>query len=65
MQPIVPTQHGKSVAVLLDVNEFDRITERLELLEDLFEAKEQIERGEVYSVEQARARINEHFAKWK
>lgn len=64
-QPIVLTQHGKSAAVLLDVSEFDRVIERLELLEDLLEAKEQVERGEVYTVEQARARINEHIAKWK
>ncbi|HKI47349.1 MAG TPA: type II toxin-antitoxin system Phd/YefM family antitoxin [Balneolales bacterium] len=38
-QPIVLTQHGKSAAVLMDVSEYERFARKLELLEDLLEAK--------------------------
>ena len=34
-RPLVLTQHGRSAVVILDVNEYQAIVERLELLEDL------------------------------
>ena len=43
--PIVLTQHGKSAAVLLDVTEYERISRKMELLEDLLEAKQQSRTG--------------------
>ena len=39
-QPIVLTQHGKSAAVLMDVSEYERVTKKMEMLEDLLEAKQ-------------------------
>ena len=45
-RPIVLTQHGRSAAVLLDVREYERLTERAEVLEDIRVAEEQIARGE-------------------
>jgi antitoxin YefM len=45
-RPLVLTQHGKSAAVLLDVEEYERLVERAELLEDVANAEEQLERGE-------------------
>lgn len=45
-RPIVLTQHGRSAAVLLDVAEYERLVERVEVLEDIRLAEEQIARGE-------------------
>ena len=64
-QPIVLTQHGKSAAVLIDVTEFERFTNRLELLEDLLEAKQQVEKGQTYTLKEAKERIENHISKWK
>jgi len=33
-RPIIITQHGKSTAVLIDASEYDRLLDRLELLEN-------------------------------
>jgi prevent-host-death family protein len=64
-QPIVLTQHGKSAAVLMDVSEYERFSHKLELLEDLLEAKQQVERGQTYTIEEGRERIEKHLSKWK
>jgi prevent-host-death family protein len=64
-QPIVLTQHGKSAAVLMDVSEFERFTRKMEMLEDLLEAKQQVEQGKTYSLDEARKRIDNHLSKWK
>ncbi|SHF78584.1 prevent-host-death family protein [Fodinibius roseus] len=64
-QPIILTQHGKSAAVLMDVTEYERFSKKLELLEDLLEAKQQAEKGETYTMDEARERIEKHLSKWK
>lgn len=64
-QPIILTQHGKSAAVLMDVSEFERFTKKLEMLEDLLEAKQQVDQGKTYTMDQARERIEKHLSKWK
>ncbi|MEX1212444.1 MAG: type II toxin-antitoxin system Phd/YefM family antitoxin [Balneolaceae bacterium] len=64
-QPIILTQHGKSAAVLMDVSEYERFTRKMEMLEDLLEAKQQVEQGKTYTMEEAKARIDNHLAKWK
>jgi prevent-host-death family protein len=64
-QPIILTQHGKSAAVLIDVSEYERFTKKLEMLEDLLEAKQQVEQGKTYTMDQARERIERHLSKWK
>ncbi|MCC5933764.1 MAG: type II toxin-antitoxin system Phd/YefM family antitoxin [Candidatus Cyclonatronum sp.] len=60
-QPIILTQHGKSAAVLMDVSEFERFQKKLAMLEDLLEAKQQVEEGHIYSMEEAKARIEKHL----
>lgn len=62
---IVLTQHGKSAAVLVDVSEYQRMIDKLDMMEDLLEAERQIARGEVYTHEEAKKRIKENLAKWK
>ncbi|MBO6794785.1 MAG: type II toxin-antitoxin system Phd/YefM family antitoxin [Balneolaceae bacterium] len=64
-QPIVLTQHGKSAAVLMDVSEFERISKKMEMLEDLLEAKQQVEQGNTFTMQEAKGRIEEHLSKWK
>lgn len=64
-QPIILTQHGKSAAVLMDVAEYERFSKKLELLEDLLEAKQQVQQGDTYTMEEAKERINKHLSKWK
>jgi len=64
-QPIVLTQHGKSAAVLMDVSEYERVIKKMEMLEDLLEAKQQVEQGKIYSMDEAKERIENHLSKWK
>jgi prevent-host-death family protein len=64
-QPIILTQHGKSAAVLLDVTGYERFSKKLNLLEDLLEAKQQVQQGETYTMNEAKERINKHLSKWK
>jgi prevent-host-death family protein len=45
-RPVVITQHGKGVAVLLDVHEYEALQEKLELLTDVHLGLSQIENGE-------------------
>ena len=53
-RPVVLTQHGRSAAVLVDVREYDALIERLELLEDVRTAEEQL--ADRRGVSHARAR---------
>ncbi|MEO1021093.1 MAG: type II toxin-antitoxin system Phd/YefM family antitoxin [Bacteroidota bacterium] len=62
---IVLTQHGKSAAVLVDVTEYQRMVNRLELMEELIEAERQIARGEVMTHYEAKKRMFENLNKWK
>ena len=56
-RPMVLTQRGRGVAVLVDVQEYERMQERLELLEEVYKAEEQIASGEGISHEEAKARV--------
>lgn len=55
-RPLVLTQHGRSAAVLLDVEEYERLIERAELLDDVATA-EQLERGEGIDHDQAKTQV--------
>lgn len=48
------TQQGKSAAVLLDVDEYERLVYRAQLMDDVADAERQIDAGE--GVEHAAAR---------
>jgi antitoxin YefM len=45
-RPLVITQHGKAVAVLVDVNEFEGMQEKIELLMDVHASLQQIDNGQ-------------------
>ncbi len=53
-RPLVITQHGKGVAVLLDVAEYESMQEKIELLEDVQTSIAQIDSGE--GVEHSKAK---------
>ncbi|WP_113905838.1 type II toxin-antitoxin system Phd/YefM family antitoxin [Aliidiomarina celeris] len=56
-RPMVLTQRGRGVAVLVDVQEYEKMQERLEVLEEVYRAEEQIANGAGISNEDAKSRI--------
>ncbi len=56
-KPIVLTQHGRSAAVILDVAEYEKILEKIELLSDIELAESQIEKGQGISHDKAKTQI--------
>ena len=44
-RPVIITQHGKSVAVLLDVHEYEAMQEKIELLTEVQTSIDQLENG--------------------
>ena len=44
-RPVIITQHGKGVAVLLDAHEYEAMQEKLELLTDIQTSLSQLEKG--------------------
>jgi prevent-host-death family protein len=56
-RPVVITQHGKSVAVLLDVHEYEAIQEKLELLSDIQTSLAQLETGQGIAHEDAKEQV--------
>lgn len=61
-RPLLLTQHGRGVAVLVDVREFEAMRERLALLEDITAAEADVAAGRLTPQDEARARIREDLA---
>jgi antitoxin YefM len=53
-RPVIITQHGRGVAVLLDAHEYEAMQERLELLSDVQISLSQLENNEGVSHEEAK-----------
>lgn len=64
-RPMVLTQRGRGVAVLVDVQEYEKMQERLEVLEEVYRAEEQIANGAGISHEDAKSRILSKLAQWR
>ena len=60
-RPLILTQHGRSSAVLLDVGEYEQMLCKLEMLQDLQTAEQQINDGLGISHADARARVLERL----
>lgn len=45
-RPLVITQHGKSSAVLIDVEDYQKMLDKIQLLEELSTARKEINNGE-------------------
>ena len=56
-RPMVLTQRGRGVAVLVDVHEYEKMQERLELLEEIHKAEEQLAAGKGVPHGEARAKV--------
>jgi antitoxin YefM len=56
-RPLVLTQHGRGAAVLMDINEYERLVDRAELAEDIRTAEAQLERGEGVPHETAKQQV--------
>ena len=56
-RPVIITQHGKGVAVLLDAREYEAMQDKLELLTDVQIALNQIEDGRGIDHEDAKEKI--------
>ncbi|MDO9270070.1 MAG: type II toxin-antitoxin system Phd/YefM family antitoxin [Methylobacter sp.] len=56
-RPLVITQHGKGVGVLLDVGEFEAMQEKIELLQDIHLSITQLESGDGVSHQGAREEV--------
>ena len=64
-RPIVLTQRGRGLAVLVDVHEFARMQERLTILEDIYQANEQLAAGEGVPHAEVKDRLRKGLARWK
>lgn len=56
-RPLIITQHGKGVAVLIDASEFESMQEKIELLTDVQTSTSQIEKGQGIDHEDAMDKI--------
>jgi len=45
-RPLVITQHGKSSAVLIDVEDYQKLLDKIQLLEELSAARKELNNGE-------------------
>jgi antitoxin YefM len=62
-RPLIITQHGKGVAVLLDVGEYEAMQERIELLQDIRTSISQIEGGQGIGYDDAKATVLKRIRK--
>ncbi len=62
-RPLVITQNGKSAAVLIDVLEYQKMVEMLEVQAELFSAEEDIISKKTMSSKFARAKIIKSISK--
>jgi antitoxin YefM len=62
-RPVIITQHGKGVAVLLDVHEYEAMQEKLELLTDVQISLNQLENREGIDHEDAKEKVMKRVPK--
>jgi len=56
-RPVIITQHGKGVAVLMGANEFEAMQEKIELLSDVQTSLNQLAKGEGISHQRAKDKL--------
>nr|WP_319393038.1 type II toxin-antitoxin system Phd/YefM family antitoxin [uncultured Desulfobacter sp.] len=62
-RPVVITQHGKGVAVLLDANEYELMQEKIELLTEIQTSIHQIDNGDGVEHDEAKKMIMQRVFK--
>lgn len=61
-RPLVITQHGKSSAVLLDVSDYEKMIDTIELLQEINRARQEIEDGKGTPHEEVMRSLKERLA---
>lgn len=56
-RPVIITQHGKGVAVLLGANEFEAMQEKIELLSDVQTSLNQLSKGKGIPHQKAKKKL--------
>ena len=56
-RPVIITQHGKGVAVLLDASEYESMQEKIELLTEIQTSLDQLEKGAGISHKDAKEKV--------
>ena len=62
-RPLVLTQHGRSAAVVLDVEEYEAMVEEIELLRDVRQAEYELDSGLGIDSDAAEARLRARVAR--
>ena len=62
-RPLVITQHGRSSAVLLGVEEYESLIEKIEILQDIHLAEKQFDDNQSINHEDVQSKISEILAK--
>ena len=62
-RPLVITQHGKSSAILLDVKEYQILLDKIEILQDVQLAEQQLSEGKGLNHSEAKKLILEKLRK--
>lgn len=62
-RPVIITQHGKGVAVLLDASEYESMQERIELLTDVQTSLGQLASGQRITHEDAKNKVLRRISK--
>jgi prevent-host-death family protein len=62
-RPLVITQNGKSAAVLMDVVEYEKMAEKIELFQDIETSLDQIRGGKGISHSDAHRMLKSRYAK--
>ena len=61
-RPPVLTQHGKSSAVLIDVEDYQKLLDKIQLLEEIYTSRKELENGEGISQEEFFSELRAKYA---
>jgi antitoxin YefM len=62
-RPLVITQNGKSAAVLMDVSEYEKMIEKIELFQDIETSLDQIHEGKTIDHSEAHRILKSRYSK--
>lgn len=62
-RPLVITQHGKSSAVLLDVSDYEKMVDTIELLQEINQARQEIEDGKGIPHEEVMSSLKDRLSR--
>ncbi len=60
-RPLVITQHGRSAAVLLEVSEYEEMVDKIELLQEILAAENELREGKGVAQKTAKKQVLAQF----